>query len=275
MTQLEKQRTRRNAWSGQKLLFLSALATAILVLPLFLEKSREDIEDNGEGKRKDLRHHIFMIAGMTGRTQEEKRVLENIYAWIDLKSPGRTMSPDTSLGFKEFTGKPPKFGFTPSDATFVTPSAENEQQPVLHQAEPMILGEEKAMLTKTINDIVPWKPFWEVALPEIGKSAKPEGIIWRGEDGRLITNAPVIDMKIARDSWNKHAPIGVTTLECSQFMGKMPPRVIIRSTCGNSELDLMAAAALRRHILSLPALTMIDNVSFKPFRTDVLWHLRN
>ena len=275
MTQLARQKVRRKSCSGPKLLFMSALATAILVLPIFLNKTRKAPEDNGEDRRKDIRNYIFMIAGMKGRTTEEQQVLNNIYAWIDMKSPGKTMSPDTSLGFKNFTGKPPKFGFTASDATFASQSTEGVQRTSSPQVKPIILGEAKTVLTKTINDIVPWKPFWEVSMPEIGNSAKPEGIIWRGEDGRQIANAPVIDEKNARESWNKHAPTGVTTLECSQFMGRMPPRVIVRSTCGNSELDLMAAAALRRHLLSLPALTMIDKASFRPFRTDVLWHLRN
>ena len=275
MTQEGRHRVRSNACSGPKLVCLSAFATAILVLPLFFGKSGNASQDKGKDMRRDMRHSIFMISGLDARTPEEKQALENIYAWIDLKSPGKTMSPNTSLGFKEFTGNPPKYAFTPSDATFISQPTQDEPLPDMTQGKPMILGEEKTLLTKPINEIVPWTPFWIVDMPDIGNSAKPEGIIWRGADGRLIANPPMIDEKIARDSWNKHAPSGVTTLECSQFMGKMPPRVIIRKSCGNSELDLLAADALRKHLLAMQTLTMIDNVSFRPFRSDVLWHLRN
>ena len=277
MAHAERQRIRRKAWTGPRLLFMSALSTALLVFPIFLGNSKTSSKDsdNGRIKSKDMRHRIFMISGMEGRTPTEKEELKNIYAWIDLKSPGRTMSPDTRLGFREFTCKPPRFAFTTSDAPFIVPVPQDARQSAFPQPPPMILGEEMAVLTKPINDIVPWTPFWEVTMPEIEKPEKPMGIFWRGEDGRLIANPPVINERIARESWNKHEPSGVTTIECSQFMGRMPPRVIIRRSCGNSELDLLAADALRNHLLGMSELSMIENVSFRPFRTDVLWHLRN
>ncbi len=256
-------------------MFMSAFATAIFVIPLFLGPSKADAEAKHKNTQQDMRHKIYIISGMEGRTQEERQALENIYAWIDLKTPGKITSPESSLGFNKFAGKPPKYTFTPSDATFQEPKKDDEATVQEVNSTPMILGEEKTILTKPINEIVPWKPFWEVVLPEIPKSEQPEGIIWRNAAGKRIANAPEIDEKIARESWNKKAPTGVTSLECSHFMGKMPPRVILRKSCGNTELDLLAVAALRRHLLNLESLSMGDGGSFKPFLAEVLWHLRN
>jgi len=275
MTQMERYRKRAQSQAGQKSFFLSVLATSIMVFPLFFGKSGIDSHTKYKDNRRDTRHSIFVISGLDGKTMEEKQALENIYAWIDLKSPGKTMTAETPLGFKSFTGVHPKYSFTQSDAAFQNTVQQDEQQAIVPLSKPMIIGNERTLLTQPINEITPWKPFWEIKMPEIGKSEKPEGILWRSANGRLIANAPQIDEKTALDAWNKHAPSGVTSLECSQFMGKMPPRVVIRKSCGNSELDLLAAAALRRHLLSMPALNMMDNTIFKPFRTDVLWHLRN
>ena len=242
---------------------------------MFFVRSGIDCQSKGLDSRDDTLYRIFIISGMEGKTVEEKQVLENIYAWIDLKSPGKTMTPETDLGFKVFAGRPPQYAFTPSDSAFEKTVLHEETKDAFPQDQPMIIGTDRTLLTKPLNEITPWKPFWEVEMPNIGKTEKPEGIIWRGANGRLIANPPEIDVKIALESWNKHAPSGVTTLECSQFMGRMPPRVIIRKSCGNSELDLLAVSALRRHLLANTALTMMGNSFFRPFQADVLWHLRN
>ncbi len=275
MTQATRQKRQRKALKGSKLAFLSLFATAIFAIPLLFCAKKSDTEENDKDKGTDVRHGIFVISGMDGRTAEESEALENIYAWIDLKSPEKMLNPESGVGFKGFVGKTPKYDFTPSDSTSIGVVRQSSQREEASHGGPMIIGEEKTVLTKSINEIVPWKPFWEIDMPDIASSERPEGIIWRSANGRRIANAPEIDEKIARESWNKNVPSGVTTLECTRFLGKMPPRVILRKSCGNPELDLLAVAALRKHLLKTESSSGIGEFVFRQFQTDVLWHLRD
>ncbi|MBO4344390.1 MAG: hypothetical protein J5833_01465 [Victivallales bacterium] len=275
MTQATRQKRQGKALKGGRLTFLSLFATALFAVPMFFCAKKDDTEEDVKDWRQDTRHSIFVISGMDGRTKEESEALENIYAWIDLKSTEKMLNPESGEGFKGFLGKAPKYSFTPSDSTAIGGSRHDSQQPSATSGKPMIIGEEKTVLTKSINEIVPWKPFWEIDMPDIAASERPEGIIWRSANGRRIANAPEIDEKIARESWNKNVPSGVTTLECSRFLGKMPPRVILRRSCGNPELDMLAVAALRRHLLNAESSSGVGEFVFRQFRTDVLWHLRN
>ena len=90
-----------------------------------------------------------------------------------------------------------------------------------------------------------WNKTTTVTLPTPLSITPPHGVFWRSPNGRLLKNPPESDVNQQTLAIGHGIPLESTEIEIIPSNLLPTPRVIVRHSCGNAELDMVALNAVR------------------------------
>lgn len=165
--------------------------------------------------------------------------------WLAIVNPWHWYLGDYHLGFSQVNILR-RHSALPDFPAYIAPTS----APATHNVVPKAL--ELSHSTAAINN------YWELYQPEFlppPPAPTQHKVRWRRKNGRELRQAPVIPDDILQH-WEESQKAGiirdVTTLQIT-FTTAMPiPRIILRGSCGDQQLDQAAIRAVRDYLRQLP-----------------------
>lgn len=249
--------------------FLLSLAfMLLLILPALLMKVRDDSSSASTDAVKSGSPLVFLPE--TVENLPDYRSADNIYAWIRLRNPFSRLLPDCEYGFGGFV--PESKGRTfdaQEDSNLSAPEASTGQ---LQDIDGTVSfpSKEKVILLEPIMGI-------NVTMPPIKELAEEEGIFWMNEKGHVMVNPPeisLVDARLAIGAGPSNQVIRNTVLQVlPPSDGDTPPRIVVRSSCNNTELDRYAVQALRKRLIQAEMTSGRLAIPDDGIELDVLWKI--
>ena len=261
----EKKPPRR--WRGVSCCIGALVVTALLfTVAGFLPIRMEEGEDGDWENRSDL----LPITALARPTENLSGgdALENIYAWVDLKSSKRLDAPDSPLRFSAYSGKQPPYRYTKLKQHEVqdTPAFSDK-----------MAGESPSdsLESQRTSNPIPWETQIVMPSPTALPFTPPQGIFWLNEEGLVVANPPAIDEKLALELLDGLAGPRPTKLEYITAPPMRLPRVIVRQSSGSAKLDTLAVNALREHLNAFAQKWQFSGreTPAPNGQLTVLWHL--
>ena len=215
----------------------AAAVTLLLFTSAFFLPVRELEGEREQGEHSSSLMPITALASPVGNA-----VLENIYAWVDLKGGGCAATAQSPLRFSAYIGAPQPYPYTKY--------GEHQVKEQSYFASGMAATYSQAVQADTpLLAPLPWETRIAMPVPEEIPFTPPKGIFWLNEEGLAASNPPQLDTKqVLEILGEERQGVGSTRLEYRLREQSLHPRVVIRQSCGNPRLDEMAAGALRGHL---------------------------
>ncbi|MBR4220178.1 MAG: hypothetical protein IKR81_03415, partial [Victivallales bacterium] len=234
--QRKNKRTPPHRWRGVSCCVGALFVTTLVItltgfLPVRVEK--------GEDEDRENHSDILPITALAPihHHSNTSDALDNIYAWVDLKSTRQLDAPDSALLFSAYTGKQPPYAYTQLKQHEVqdTPMFSDK---MLGETPPDSLEKQR------ISNPIPWETQIVMPSPTVIPFTPPKGIFWLNENGQVVINPPAIDTKEAMEALDNHSGLRSTKLEYMTSQMR-PPRIVVRQSSGSPKLDTLAVNALR------------------------------
>ena len=239
----------------------------VLLLPALLMKVQDDSSSVSPDPVKSGRPLVFLPENIGGLP--EYKAAENIYAWIRLRNPLSRLMPDCDYGFGGFVPESRERAFdVQAGGDLSAPEASAGQLQELNGAV-QFPSKEKVILLEPIMGI-------NVTMPPRKELAEEDGIFWMDERGRLMVDPPeisLVDARLAIGAGPSNQVIRNTVLQVLPSNGGTPPRIVVRSSCNNTELDRYAAQALRKRLLQAEMNSGKLEIPPDGIELDVLWKI--
>ncbi|MBR6059211.1 MAG: hypothetical protein IKP58_13670 [Victivallales bacterium] len=192
--------------------------------------------------------------------------IKAIYAWTEINDPTLLILPNAKLGFSQFV--PPT---QPIDKKEVEPIKEERAELPPPPSPNIPLSIDVASLEQLIS--ANWNKTTTITLPTAPPIIPPHGVFWRSEDGRLLKNPPESDVNQQTLAIGHGIPEQTTTIEIAPSSLLPTPRVIVRRSCGNAELDMVALNAVRLALAKAGRLPLAPGYGpDKPLTLVIDWH---
>ncbi len=265
--QRKKEKKPPHRWRGFSCCVGSLLVTALLFTASgFLPVRMEEGEDGDRENQSDLLPITVLAHPQVNPHGGD--ALDNIYAWVDLKSTKRLDAPDSPLLFSAYTGKKPPYDYTQLK------QHEVQNTPVFSEK---MVGEPPpdSLEKQRISSPIPWETQIVMPSPTPLPFTPPQGIFWLNEDGLVVANPPAIDEKMAQEVLDGQSGTRSTKLEYMTSQMR-PPRIVVRQSSGSPKLDTLAVNALRKHLNVFTQKWQFSGHTMPPHngQLTVLWHLK-
>ncbi|MBR4674280.1 MAG: hypothetical protein IKP00_07435 [Victivallales bacterium] len=218
----------------------AATVTALLFASAFFLPVKEKEEGDASNEYQSTLLPITALARPQSLPDGDE-ALENIYAWVDLKSSTSTNTSDSPLLFSSYSGSLQPYHYTQLGQHEVKETSFFDDKMVGMLVEDTLEARRKSMP-------IPWETQIVLTEPEAIPFTPPKGIFWLNADGLVVSNPPSIDTKEAMEALGSQESILPTKLEYSPIPGMKQLRIVIRQSCGVAKLDELAVRALRTHL---------------------------
>ena len=119
-----------------------------------------------------------------------------------------------------------------------------------------------------------WNDKTEISLPLAQPISPAHGVFWHSENGRLLLTPPENDAQRQALALSHGVPTQTTAIEIAPSPLLPMPRVIVRRSCGNAELDMLALDAVRLTLAKAGPLPLTPGASpEKPLVLIIDWRL--
>ena len=242
--------------------------TIVLFASAFFLPVKEKEEGNASKEYQSTLLPITTLASPQSLSDGDD-ALENIYAWVDLKSSASTNPADSPLVFSRYGGRLQPYQYTQLGQHEVKESSFFDDQMAGVPVADTLEARRKSMP-------IPWETQIILTEPAPIPFTPPKGIFWLNEEGLVVSNPPPIDTKEAIEALGNQESILPTKLEYSPIPGMNQLRVVIRQSSGVSKLDTLAVRALRTHLNTFERNRQFQN-SHLPLSQGlltILWYMR-
>ncbi len=165
--------------------------------------------------------------------------------WVELMDPSAAAKDDEIRGFSRVRRlvPPPPRTPVPAYAFDIQLEAETAQPPIrLSRPLPSLSEELRTTWVRVLPPLPAGPP----------PAAFPKGIIWRTPRGEMVTDGPPLELAAVKQAWSEtDAPRRPTRVEISRDGEAGQPRLRIRKSSGNTELDQVVLKALAKSVLPL------------------------
>jgi hypothetical protein len=199
--------------------------------------------------------------------ENQPEEIQAIYNWTEINDPTLLILPNHRLGFGLFVPK--------------TEPIEKQPVPPIEEARNTIapppvlsvpLDIDVATLAQLLSDN--WNDKTEISLPMAQPTTPAHGVFWHSENGRLLLTPPENDAQRQALALSHGVPTQTTAIEIAPSPLLPMPRVIVRRSCGNAELDMVALDAVRLTLAKAGPLPLTPGANpDKPLVLIIDWHL--
>lgn len=199
--------------------------------------------------------------------ENQPEAIQAIYNWSEINDPTLLILPNHRLGFGYFVPK--------------TEPIEKQPVPPIEEARnniapPPVLSVPLDIDASTLAQLIAdnWNDKTEITLPMAQPTIPAHGVFWHSENGRLLVSPPENDSQRQALALSHGVPTQTTAIEIQPSPLLPMPRVIVRRSCGNAELDMVALDAVRLTLAKAGPLPLTPGAS--PEKSLVLiidWHL--
>jgi hypothetical protein len=199
--------------------------------------------------------------------ENQPETIQAIYNWTEINDPTLLILPNHRLGFGHFVPKT-----EPIEKQSVPPieDARNNIAP------PPVLSVPLDIDVSTLAQLIAnnWNDKTEISLPMAQPSTPAHGVFWHSENGRLLLTPPENDAQRQALALSHGVPTQTTAIEIAPSPLLPMPRVIVRRSCGNAELDMLALDAVRLTLAKAGPLPLTPGASpEKPLVLIIDWRL--
>jgi len=199
--------------------------------------------------------------------ENQSEVIQAIYNWTEINDPTLLILPNHRLGFGYFVPK--------------TEPIEKQPVPPIKEARnnippPPVLSVPLDIDVSTLAQLIAdnWNDKTEITLPMAQPTVPAHGVFWRSENGRLLVSPPENDAQRQALALSHGVPSQTTAIEIAPSPLLPLPRVVVRRSCGNAELDMVALDAVRLTLAKAGPLPLTPGASpEKPLVLIIDWHL--
>ena len=197
----------------------------------------------------------------------QPEAIQTIYNWTEINDPTLLILPNHRLGFGHFVPK--------------TEPIEKQSVPPIEEARnnispPPVLSVPIDINVSTLAQLIAdnWNDKTEISLPMAQPTTPAHGVFWHSENGRLLLTPPENDAQRQALALSHGVPTQTTAIEIAPSPLLPMPRVIVRRSCGNAELDMVALDAVRLTLVKAGPLPLTPGASpEKPLVLIIDWHL--
>ena len=199
--------------------------------------------------------------------ESQPESIRAIYNWTEINDPTLLILPNHRLGFGHFVPK--------------TDPIEKQPVPPIEEARnniapPPVLSVPLDIDVSTLAQLIAnnWNDKTEISLPMAQPSTPAHGVFWHSENGRLLVTPPENDAQRQALALSHGVPTQTTAIEIAPSPLLPMPRVIVRRSCGNAELDMLALDAVRLTLAKAGPLPLTPGASpEKPLVLIIDWRL--
>lgn len=199
--------------------------------------------------------------------EDQPEAIQAIYNWTEINDPTLLILPNHRLGFGHFVPK--------------TKPIEKQPVPPIEEARnniapPPVLSVPLDIDVSTLAQLLAdnWNDKTEISLPLAQTTAPTHGVFWHSENGRLLLTPPENDAQRQALALSHGVPTQTTAIEIAPSPLLPMPRVIVRRSCGNAELDMLALDAVRLTLAKAGPLPLTPGASpEKPLVLIIDWRL--
>jgi hypothetical protein len=199
--------------------------------------------------------------------ENQPEAIQAIYNWTEINDPTLMILPNHRLGFGLFVPKT-----EPIEKQPVPPIEEARNNIAPPPVLSVPLDIDVATLSQLLSDN--WNDKTEISLPMAQPTTPAHGVFWHSENGRLLLTPPENDAQRQALALSHGVPTQTTAIEIAPSPLLPMPRVIVRRSCGNAELDMVALDAVRLTLAKAGPLPLTPGASpDKPLVLIIDWHL--
>lgn len=216
----------------------AAIVVAIILhVPFLLVKARNG---NAQNQQNDqfVNHSPRAFLFPPRNAKNLDKYILAIYEWADFDDPTVIIHPNPDYGFTKFIPK------TPPQEVIPLPEVEPPRTEKSFPDIPDKNLETKARSTAE-NIQASWNKDTHLNLPAPQRIVRPRGVFWTTEYGSKLINPPKLDEEKQNLALLKGVPKSVTKIEVDPNPNLPLKRIILRESCGNKDLDLLAVEAVR------------------------------
>ena len=199
--------------------------------------------------------------------ENQPEEIQAIYNWTEINDPTLLILPNHRLGFGLFVPKT-----EPIEKQSVPPIEEARNNIAPPPVLSVPLNIDVATLAQLLSDN--WNDKTEISLPMAQPTTPAHGVFWHSENGRLLLTPPENDAQRQALALSHGVPTQTTAIEIAPSPLLPMPRVIVRRSCGNAELDMVALDAVRLTLAKAGPLPLTPGANpDKPLVLIIDWHL--
>ncbi len=199
--------------------------------------------------------------------ENQPEEIQAIYNWTEINDPTLLILPNHRLGFGLFVPKT-----EPIEKQPVPPIEEARNNIAPPPVLSVPLDIDVATLAQLLSDN--WNDKTEISLPMAQPTTPAHGVFWHSENGRLLLTPPENDAQRQALALSHGVPTQTTAIEIAPSPLLPMPRVIVRRSCGNAELDMVALDAVRLTLAKAGPLPLTPGANpDKPLVLIIDWHL--
>lgn len=199
--------------------------------------------------------------------EDQPEAIQAIYNWTEINDPTLLILPNHRLGFDHFVPKT-----EPIEKQSVPPIEEARNNIAPPPVLSVPLDIDVSTLAQLISDN--WNDKTEISLPLAQPISPVHGVFWHSENGRLLLTPPENDAQRQALALSHGVPTQTTAIEIAPSPLLPMPRVIVRRSCGNAELDMLALDAVRLTLAKAGPLPLTPGASpEKPLVLIIDWRL--
>ena len=199
--------------------------------------------------------------------EDQPEAIQAIYNWTEINDPTLLILPNHRLGFGHFVPKT-----EPIEKQPVPPIEEARNNIAPPPVLSVPLDIDVATLAQLLSDN--WNDKTEISLPMAQPTTPAHGVFWHSENGRLLLTPPENDAQRQALALSHGVPTQTTAIEIAPSPLLPMPRVIVRRSCGNAELDMVALDAVRLTLAKAGPLPLTPGANpDKPLVLIIDWHL--
>ena len=199
--------------------------------------------------------------------EDQPEAIQAIYNWTEINDPTLLILPNHRLGFGHFVPKT-----DPIEKQPVPPIEEARNNIAPPPVLSVPLDIDVSTLAQLISDN--WNDKTEISLPLAQPISPAHGVFWHSENGRLLLTPPENDAQRQALALSHGVPTQTTAIEIAPSPLLPMPRVIVRRSCGNAELDMLALDAVRLTLAKAGPLPLTPGASpEKPLVLIIDWRL--
>ncbi len=238
------------------------LFVLLIVAPTLLVKISDGVDRSSSGQAGGGNPLVFLPPGSVSAPSDE------IYEWVRLRNPFQRLMPDCRFGFAEvLPAYGPRIVPQPGDETIAPmPLVTRDLLGMPGLAEGK---DENVLLQKQLAYI-------DVSFP-VKKSISGEyGAFWINEEGHVMKNGPKIELAAIRQAVGvgpRNQVIRSSRICLEPSGGGEPVRLVVRRSCGNTELDRYAVAAMREYLVKTALPAAVPTLPAGGIVLEVIWKI--
>ncbi len=187
-----------------------------------------------------------IVVSLMPPTSDQGGVERMLYDWTLIEDPAFFYRTNDTLGYGKMRPHGSRDGHSPMETPVWQPT------PVLFgEQSPLTLGSTMPPIAQVLME--EWPTDTVVEAPSETPLPRRRGVFWFNSRGERLLEPPDVSLSALQEAYDRQRPKRLSVFEVSYLPGLALPRILVRESCGNRDIDEILMTALRACLLKKDA----------------------